>query len=157
VLPGLVDAHLHLRFDASGDPAGYLAGIGDDLLREQMAEAARRALRAGVTTVRDLGDRGYLALDLRDSGAAGGAGPPITTPGRHCHFLGGAAGGERGLRATEEVAQQLGHSRTPSLRPCVPARAEATAPRGPGRHGHDRRPALRLRSFVRQVVRPLVR
>jgi imidazolonepropionase-like amidohydrolase len=73
-----------------------------------MAEAARRALRAGVTTVRDLGDRGYLALDLRDSDLAGetgplptivAAGPPITTPGGHCHFLGGAASGERSLRA----------------------------------------------------------
>jgi imidazolonepropionase-like amidohydrolase len=108
LMPGLVDAHLHLCFDATGDPAGHLAGTGDDLLREHMAEAARRALRAGVTTVRDLGDRGYLALDLRDRDPAGGAGPlpaivaagpPITTPGGHCHFLGGAASGQRGLRA----------------------------------------------------------
>jgi imidazolonepropionase-like amidohydrolase len=108
LMPGLVDAHLHLCFDATGDPAGHLAEAGDELLRDRMAEAARRALRVGVTTVRDLGDRGYLALDLRDSDPAGGAGPlpaiaaagpPITTPGGHCHFLGGAARGERGLRA----------------------------------------------------------
>jgi len=108
LMPGLVDAHLHLCFDATGDPAGHLADTRDGLLREHMAEAARRALRAGVTTVRDLGDRGYLALDLRDSDPAGGAGPlptivaagpPITTPGGHCHFLGGATSGERGLRA----------------------------------------------------------
>src|SRR5579859_7374862 len=108
LLPGLVDPHLHLCFDASRDLIGHLAATGDDLLREQMAEAARRALRAGVTTVRDLGDRGYLALELRDRGAgdrAGplpaivAAGPPITTPGGHCHFLGGAASGERALRA----------------------------------------------------------
>ncbi|MGH3304067.1 MAG: hypothetical protein ACRDOK_20795 [Streptosporangiaceae bacterium] len=61
-----------------------------------------------MTTGRDLGDRGYLALELRDRGAAGtagplpaivAAGPPITTPGRHCHFLGGAASGRSGLRA----------------------------------------------------------
>src|SRR5215470_36782 len=108
LMPGLVDAHLHLCFDATGDPAGHLAQADDDTLRERMAGAARRALRAGVTTVRDLGDRGYLALELRDRGPAGGAGPlpaivaagpPITTPGGHCHFLGGAASGERGLRA----------------------------------------------------------
>jgi imidazolonepropionase-like amidohydrolase len=107
LLPGLVDAHLHLCFDATGDPAGHLADTGDGLLREHMAGAARRALHAGVTTVRDLGDRGYLALDLRDTGPAGGAGPlpaivaagpPITTPGGHCHFLGGAARGDRALR-----------------------------------------------------------
>ena len=117
LLPGLVDAHLHLCFDATGDPAGHLAGTGDDLLREHMAEAARRALHAGVTTVRDLGDRGYLALDLRDSDPAGragplpaivAAGPPITTPGGHCHFLGGAASGERGLRAAVRERAERG-------------------------------------------------
>jgi imidazolonepropionase-like amidohydrolase len=117
LLPGLVDAHQHLCFDATGDPAGHLAEAGDELLRERMAEAARRALRAGVTTVRDLGDRGYLALDLRDSDPTGGAGPlpaivaagpPITTPGGHCHFLGGAARGERGLRAAVRERAERG-------------------------------------------------
>ncbi len=116
-MPGLVDTHLHLRFDASNDPAGHLAGTGDDLLCEQMADAARRALRAGVTTVRDLGDRGYLALDLRDQRRAGvagqlsaivAAGPPITTPGGHCHFLGGAASGQRGLRAAVRERAERG-------------------------------------------------
>jgi imidazolonepropionase-like amidohydrolase len=108
LMPGLVDTHLHLCFDATGDPVGHLMQADDDTLRQQMAKAARRALRAGVTTVRDLGDRGYLALELRDRSLAGGAdplpaivaaGPPITTPGGHCHFLGGAASGEAGLRA----------------------------------------------------------
>ena len=117
LLPGLVDTHLHLCFDATGDPAGHLAGTGDDLLREHMAEAARRALHAGVTTVRDLGDRGYLALGLRDQSRAGtagplpaivAAGPPITTPGGHCHFLGGAASGERGLRAAVRERAERG-------------------------------------------------
>jgi imidazolonepropionase-like amidohydrolase len=117
LMPGLVDAHQHLCFDASGDPVGHLAQADDDLVREQMAEAARRALRAGVTTVRDLGDRGYLALELRDRNPAGradplpaivAAGPPITTPGGHCHFLGGAASGERGLRAAVRERAERG-------------------------------------------------
>jgi imidazolonepropionase-like amidohydrolase len=117
LMPGLVDSHLHLCFDATADPIGHLAQAGDDMLREQMADAARRALRAGVTTVRDLGDRGYLALDLRDRGPAGGAdplptivaaGPPITTRGGHCHFLGGAASGEAGLRAAVRERAERG-------------------------------------------------
>jgi imidazolonepropionase-like amidohydrolase len=117
LMPGLVDAHLHLCFDASKDPAGHLAETGDDLLREQMAGAAQRALRAGVTTVRDLGDRRYLAVDLRDQRRAGvagplpaivAAGPPITTPGGHCHFLGGAASGERALRAAVRERAERG-------------------------------------------------
>lgn len=117
LMPGLIDAHLHLCFDATGDPIGHLAQTGDDLLREQMAEAARRALRAGVTTVRDLGDRGYLALDLRDRGPGPGAGPlpaivaagpPITTVGGHCHFLGGAASGKARLRAAVRERAERG-------------------------------------------------
>jgi imidazolonepropionase-like amidohydrolase len=117
LMPGLVDAHLHLCFDASNDPVGHLIGADDDLLREQMDGAARRALRAGVTTVRDLGDRGYLAVDLRDQRRAGvagplpaivAAGPPITTPGGHCHFLGGAASGERDLRAAVRERAERG-------------------------------------------------
>lgn len=93
LLPGLVDTHVHLAFDASADPVGGLARRGDAEVVQAMARAGRVALHGGVTTVRDLGDRGYLSLGLR--GRPGlptivAAGPPITTPGGHCHFLGGA-------------------------------------------------------------------
>jgi imidazolonepropionase-like amidohydrolase len=71
-----------------------------------MTASARTAARGGVTTVRDLGDRGYLAVALRGAVAADptlpeihASGPPITTPGGHCHFLGGAAAGVAGVRA----------------------------------------------------------
>jgi imidazolonepropionase-like amidohydrolase len=88
LLPGLVDSHTHLAFDASSDPVGALARRSDDETLDAMTVAARTALRGGVTTVRDLGDRGYLSLALR--GRPGlptivAAGPPITTPGGHCH------------------------------------------------------------------------
>jgi imidazolonepropionase-like amidohydrolase len=48
-----------------------------------------------VTTVRDLGDAGFLTLAHRGRQAEGlprvlAAGPPITIDGGHCHFLGGA-------------------------------------------------------------------
>ena len=94
LLPGLVDMHVHLAFDASTDPVGHLAGLEDGEAVQAMTRAGQAALRGGVTTVRDLGDRGYLSLGLR--GQAGlptivAAGPPITTPGGHCHYLGGAA------------------------------------------------------------------
>ena len=94
LLPGLVDTHVHLAFDASTDPVGSLARREDAEVVQAMARAGRTALLGGVTTVRDLGDRGYLSLELR--GQPGlptivAAGPPITTPGGHCHYLGGAA------------------------------------------------------------------
>jgi imidazolonepropionase-like amidohydrolase len=93
LLPGLVDTHVHLAFDASADPVGHLAGRPDTEVMQAMAHAARTALRGGVTTVRDLGDRGYLSVQLRgraDMPTIVAAGPPITTPGGHCYFLGGA-------------------------------------------------------------------
>jgi imidazolonepropionase-like amidohydrolase len=103
LLPGLVDTHVHLAFDASTDPVGHLACWDDGQAVQAMTRAGRAALRGGVTTVRDLGDRGYLSLGLR--GQPGlptivAAGPPITTPGGHCHYLGGAAEpGVPGVRA----------------------------------------------------------
>ncbi len=115
LMPGLVDAHLHLCFDASDDPVGHLVGSDDDTLRQRMAAAARRALRVGVTTVRDLGDRNYLALELRDATGACdplptivASGPPITSPGGHCHFLGGAADGVDGARAAVKERAERG-------------------------------------------------
>ena len=94
LLPGLIDTHVHLAFDASADPVGNLAGRQDGEVMEAMARAGQAARRGGVTTVRDLGDRGYLSLGLRgrtDLPTIVAAGPPITTPGGHCHYLGGTA------------------------------------------------------------------
>ncbi len=94
LLPGLVDTHVHLAFDASRDPVAALAARDDEAVTTAMIAAARTALLGGVTTVRDLGDRGYLSLGLRgrpDLPTILAAGPPITTPLGHCHFLGGEA------------------------------------------------------------------
>jgi imidazolonepropionase-like amidohydrolase len=103
LLPGLVDTHVHLAFDASADPVGALAGRSEEEALEAMIRAGQAALRGGVTTVRDLGDRDYLSLGLR--GRPGlptivAAGPPVTTPAGHCHYLGGVAEPtEAGVRA----------------------------------------------------------
>ena len=105
LLPGLIDAHVHLAFDASADVVKSLAACDDGALLDHIAAASVRALHAGVTTVRDLGDRNYLSLMLRDRFRSTtlphilAAGPPITTNGGHCYFLGGEAEGEAALRA----------------------------------------------------------
>ncbi|MGE3660223.1 MAG: amidohydrolase family protein [Pseudonocardia sp.] len=103
LLPGLVDTHVHLAFDASRTPVEHLADRDDEAVLDAMAAAAADQLAAGVTTVRDLGDRDYLALALRERAvglpAIVAAGPPITCPGGHCHYLGGVARGEAGIRA----------------------------------------------------------
>jgi imidazolonepropionase-like amidohydrolase len=135
LLPGLVDVHQHLVFDASNDPVGHLAALDDATLLLRMAEAARRALAAGITTIRDLGDRGYLSLTLRDrfrDGAELGprivaAGPPLTVTDGHCWFLGGEADGvndvrravrERATRGVDVVKLMVtGGNLTPSFGP----------------------------------------
>ena len=107
VLPGLVDAHQHLCFDASADVVTPLMEDADDVLLERMAAHGRMALAAGITTVRDLGDRRFLSLALRDrlraDPSAGPellvAGPPITRTRGHCWFLGGEADTVEELRA----------------------------------------------------------
>jgi imidazolonepropionase-like amidohydrolase len=106
LLPGLIDGHLHLAFDSSADPVATLRERDDAEAFVAMTNAARAAARGGVTTVRDLGDRGYLALGLRQAAATDptlphilAAGPPITTPGGHCHFLGVEAAGVDAIRA----------------------------------------------------------
>ena len=106
LLPGLINVHTHLVFDASADPAGHLQAVSDRVLLEEARSAARQELQAGVTCVRDLGDRSYLGARLRAELAARPelgpdvvpAGPPITVPAGHCWFLGGAASGADGVR-----------------------------------------------------------
>lgn len=116
VLPGLINCHLHLMFDASEDPVAALL-TGDDIeLALAMSHRARQLLDAGITTVRDLGDRAGLALRLRaavDSGAVAGprilaAGPPLTTVQGHCWFLGGEVTDDPSIRAAVTRGVELG-------------------------------------------------
>lgn len=106
LLPGLVDSHVHLAFAPDEHAAEVLQTLGDDELLSRMAERAESALRAGTTTLRDLGDRGGLAAQLRNEIARDErdgpriltAGAPLTPPGGHCWFLGGEVSGPDGLR-----------------------------------------------------------
>jgi imidazolonepropionase-like amidohydrolase len=114
LLPGLIDAHVHLAFDASAEVVKSLAACDDGALLDHMAAASVRALHAGVTTVRDLGDRNYLSLKLSQRFRSAAlphivaAGPPITTNGGHCWFLGGEAEGETALRAAVRERAERG-------------------------------------------------
>ena len=114
LLPGLIDAHVHLALDASADVVTSLAACDDSALSDRIEAAAIRALYAGVTTVRDLGDRNYLSLKLGKRFPSTAlphivaAGPPVTTNGGHCYFLGGEAEGEAALRAAVRKRADLG-------------------------------------------------
>ncbi|WP_037571435.1 amidohydrolase family protein [Phaeacidiphilus oryzae] len=112
LLPGLIDAHVHLIFDAGPEPLAGLQQSNEELLAA-MRLRARQLLDGGVTTARDLGDRDGLALRLAAEIAGGSAdgvggpggphllcaGTPLTPPGGHCHFLGGEVADATAIRA----------------------------------------------------------
>jgi imidazolonepropionase-like amidohydrolase len=70
LLPGFIDAHLHLSDEMSPN---WYRDFYDGILRfpaEKALRASRNArvtLEAGVTTVRDLGSNDYVALGLRNA------------------------------------------------------------------------------------------
>jgi imidazolonepropionase-like amidohydrolase len=100
-LAGLFNVHAHLAFDASREMLAHFSA-SDDLL-DGARSRLTSMLRSGVTTVRDLGDRGNLGAAVRRS-FAGAAAPrrrvsgPITVPGGHCHFFGGEAASDAEIR-----------------------------------------------------------
>jgi imidazolonepropionase-like amidohydrolase len=89
-LPGLIDAHVHFE-NRYGTPWWRDAVITDEYAVAIALHNARRTLRAGVTTVRDLGSRPQVMFAVRDAirdGLAEGprvlaSGPAISIPGGH--------------------------------------------------------------------------
>ena len=99
VIPGLIDAHVHMVLDPALSSAAEQVAEAPDTVRRKMVARAETMLRAGITTARDLGGGAWLELELRDrinAGEVAGprllcAGQPITSIGGHCHFWGGEA------------------------------------------------------------------
>lgn len=111
LLPGLVNAHVHLCGDLSAEPFGTAQSGDLEAISRLMQRNAESALRGGCTTVRDLGDSHGLAFALRDRIAGGdllgprilAAGTPLTTPGGHCWFLGGE------VADRDAIAERIDH------------------------------------------------
>jgi imidazolonepropionase-like amidohydrolase len=90
VSPGLIDAHVH--FDLAAHPAPYLHWQRSLFIRSLTCfHNGLRALRAGITSVRDLGSADKLVLDYGKQVNAGlllgprvvAAGQPIVMTGGH--------------------------------------------------------------------------
>lgn len=97
VLPGLIDCHTHLVADATFGGLERAGTMPPEALDSVIADSLRAHAVAGVTTVRDLGDRAYRTLAFRERPGLPrvlAAGPPLTVPGGHCHYLGGAVEGD---------------------------------------------------------------
>jgi imidazolonepropionase-like amidohydrolase len=120
LLPGLIDSHVHLSFDAGPDHAAVRAVLESEepygLLPARALRNAQMALLSGVTTVRDCGAKGLVALRVRDAIADGLAtgprvvacGMPITTTGGHLHYCGLRADSESDVRRSVRWLAQAG-------------------------------------------------
>jgi imidazolonepropionase-like amidohydrolase len=71
LLPGLIDCHVHLTQPTdAGDPATASAR-SDAAVALFTADAVRRTVEAGITTVRDVGGWNYVEMDVRAAVRAG--------------------------------------------------------------------------------------
>jgi imidazolonepropionase-like amidohydrolase len=96
LIPGLIDCHVHLCFDGVADFAGEARAMTPASAALKAARNARRALEAGITTVRDLGGIELVMVDVaraqRDGIISGSrivsAPAVLTVTGGHGHFIG---------------------------------------------------------------------
>jgi imidazolonepropionase-like amidohydrolase len=129
LLPGLIDAHVHLAWRAA-PPGGALPG----------ADEARATLRAGFTTVRNLGSTGRADLTLRDAIHAGktegprmlAAGTPVSFPGGVCDQVFAGEGTATGVGGVAVKTREVLDAGADVIKLCagggvMPAAGDATA------------------------------
>lgn len=106
LLPGLINAHVHLCNDGAPDLFAQVMGDSVPLSTLRAARNARLTLESGVTTVRDCGAADNIVIELRKAIADGliegprvrAAGRVITMTGGHGHFIGREADGPDAVR-----------------------------------------------------------
>lgn len=112
VLPGLIDAHVHLDSDRAGNE-GQLAEFTESVpLRAYEAQMnGMKTLRAGFTTVRNLGDgEAGASLAYRDAIARGWVqGPRIVSAGQSISTSGGHMDGRNGTNDAVDAHQSTHH------------------------------------------------
>jgi imidazolonepropionase-like amidohydrolase len=111
LLPGLIDAHVHLCGDSGPRALDQLPELSEDELDAIIAESLAAQLAVGVTTVRDLGDARWAVTDRHRTHSAGptvvASGPPVTSVGGHCAGMGGEVSGVEGMR--HAVRERVAH------------------------------------------------
>jgi imidazolonepropionase-like amidohydrolase len=67
VTPGLVNAHAHLEASGEPDMMGMISTTTRNQRMLRAVENARKSIKAGVTTIRDVGSSNAIAPDIRDA------------------------------------------------------------------------------------------
>ena len=116
LLPGLVDCHVHLVWDATAAPHEVTARETPERTVLRAAAHARQQLDAGVTTVRDVGASDGVSIPLAQAIIAGeipgprviASGRAITMTGGHGWFLGIEADGPDAVRGAVRAQIKAG-------------------------------------------------
>jgi imidazolonepropionase-like amidohydrolase len=111
IMPGMIDCHDHLQFDTGDEEAMSREPLA--LLQARATKNARQILRAGITTVRDVGGKGFGDVELKRAIEAGWLPGPrlvvsghfVVRTGGHAWYLGQQADGPDAIRAA--IRQQL--------------------------------------------------
>lgn len=97
LLPGLIDAHVHLTMDGSADIAKRVTNDALPMAAIRAVANAERLIRAGITAVRDCGCQGGVSIELARAIRQGvvrlaphilAAGPALCITGGHGYFVG---------------------------------------------------------------------
>ncbi len=67
VTPGLVNAHAHLEGSGEPDMMGMIQTTTPNQRMLRAVENARKSVKAGITTIRDVGSSNAIAPDVRDA------------------------------------------------------------------------------------------
>ena len=111
VLPGLIDSHEHLIVDPGDEAAQCAEPV--TYLSMKATWNARAILKAGITTMRDVGERYFIDVEAKrciEAGLIQGprlliSGHPIIRTGGHAHFLGRETDGVGDMRKAVREAQ----------------------------------------------------
>ncbi|MGO8876574.1 MAG: amidohydrolase family protein [Acidimicrobiales bacterium] len=116
IVPGLIDAHVHLAFRFGADLTLRLSEHDVAVLAAPARDVCGRLVAAGVTTVRDLGSPGRLVHEIRDAVERGNlmgprivsSGPPLTSPAGHLAAFGVEIEDDRDAAAAVRQIAALG-------------------------------------------------
>lgn len=116
VMPGLINLHAHFSLDGERTPVASMEQETLTATKVRAARHASEALQSGVTTVRDLGSRAGLAIELRDAITVGdlpgptiiASGLVITNVGGHGIYVGKEAEGLEEVRRAVREQLELG-------------------------------------------------
>ena len=111
LLPGLVDAHVHLCGDSGPRALDQLPELSPAELDAIITAAGAQQLAAGVTAVRDLGDVDWAVVERRrgtDGPTVVASGPPLTSLRGHCWSMGGEVTGVEAIRRAVRERHERG-------------------------------------------------